>query len=176
MFKLTRIFNCDRGQSATEVLLTIPFLMLVMLLGINFGKAFLLKQKAVVAARYAAWQDMRIGRMTSASDMQKAGYGEDQMQLISLPGGTADQGAITLISGVSSVSNFLGPSLGCLRSAKTVYDVSYRWSPLGRLLRDAELSSEHHVLGGDCRHKRGETGVLNTLVSSLGWVVRVVGF
>lgn len=165
----------ERGQSATEVLLSLPFLVLVMLLGINFGKAFLIRQRAVVGARYAAWHEVRTGTATSSDDMQKAGYGGDQMSLTTLASGDARAGAIRdmeLAGG--SDSRYLSSSWAGLKGG-TAYGVSYSWRPLGKVLGEARPSAEHYIVAEDWRHKDGETGFLSGIGSLFGGVGQFLG-
>jgi hypothetical protein len=174
--KATRRLRFEKGQSAMEVLLSLPFLLCVMLVGVNFGKAFLLKQRAIVAARYASWQSARTGQTSTDETMQAAGYAGDQMKVTYLSGGDNYTGSVTLVSRVAgAATEFLSPIYDCIKDPRIAYEVSYKWRPLGNILADAELFGEHYVLFGDCRYKGGET-TMGKISSGLGWLLRAIGF
>jgi len=175
----------ERGQAATEVVLSLPFFVLVMLLGVNFGKASLLQHKAVIAARYAAWHDARTQRPISRSEMQRAGYGGQQMRLTSvssgdgrLAAGYALGGGIQAVTaGLSSVLTSAYDSL--LETPKKAYTVSYRWRPLGRVLPEAQPSGAHTVSLEDWRHGREESwysDFMDDLRSKTRELIKWVGF
>lgn len=170
-----RFSSNGRGQSAIEVLLSIPFLMLVMLLGVNFGKAFLLKQNAAIAARYASWQEARTGKVISDTDLTQAGYGGNQMRFSPLRGDDAGGRArneVGLASG--GLAGFFEYFWGGLRG-RTAYKVSYSWSPLGRVLREGFPSGEHYVVIEDWRCGRGGTDYVSGTGSILGAASRFLG-
>ena len=136
-----RLIGADsRGQSAMEVLLSLPFLLLVMLIGVNFGKAFLLKQKAVAAARFAAWQQVHNGRAVSSNDLQQSGYGENQMKLTALSGGGSGPSGLQDISSVGSLATGVVALISRCPNGDTAYRVSYNCAPMGRFLKEAEIS------------------------------------
>jgi hypothetical protein len=58
----------DRGQAMLEFLLAVPLLLLIVFLIASFGRGWLLKQRAVVGSRYAAWHIAQGGRVSSAQD------------------------------------------------------------------------------------------------------------
>lgn len=149
--------------------MALPFLLLVLLVGINFGKAFVLKQRALAAARYAAWQNARTAQASSDAVMRSAGYGDDQMTVSAMSAGNIYGGSTTRISNViGSAVNFLSPQYtSCAQEPRAVYRVSYQWSPLGRIFRDAEMAGEHHVLLADCRYRGGQS-LIGKITSGLG--------
>jgi hypothetical protein len=111
-----------KGQSAMEVILALPFLLLVMTIGINFGKGFLLQQRAVAAARYAAWHEARARRPISENAMDQAGYGGNSLQVSSTGGGQGWNRFSAVVSGL------LEPIYGSLeRKSEIECTVSYRW-------------------------------------------------
>lgn len=175
MSRLLLALREQHGQSAMEVLLCLPFLLAVMLLGLNFGKGFLLKQKAAVAARYAAWHETRTGRPVNETDMHQAGYSGDQMRLTHLQlqdaSGTA-RGSVQLASG--NLSGFLGPFWGRLRGG-TAYSVSYTWQPLGRVLQEGHPTEEIYIVIEDWRCGRGGGDYVSGVGVLVGALSRFLG-
>lgn len=163
------------GQSAMEILLALPFLLVVMFLALNFGKGFLLKQKAAVAARYAAWYEARTGRPIYETDMQQVRYGGDEMRLTHLSlqdaRGTA-LSSIRLASG--GLGGFFEPFLGRLRGG-TAYRVSYTWRPMGRVLQEGHPSNEIYIVIEDWRCGRGGGDYISGLGALVGRLSRFLG-
>lgn len=173
------ILTTERGQAATEVVLSLPFFLVVMILGVNFGKATLLQQRAIVAARYAAWHEARVREPLSQGDLQQANYGGNHMQLITRNLGEGNRGADSLSRGGEIISVAFSSLYSTLpETTDTVAAVSYRWHPLGRILPDAQPSGAHTLSLEDWRHEPGSgSGVMDALhSSSLGWIIRVIGF
>lgn len=60
-----------RGQAMIEFLLTLPLILLILFLIVSFGKGWRLKQRAVVASRYAAWHAAQTGRVGPIEDFRR---------------------------------------------------------------------------------------------------------
>jgi Flp pilus assembly protein TadG len=172
------MLNNERGQSAFETVLILPLFVVVMLLGVNFGKALLIKQRAYVAARYAAWSAARGNHPTSEHELQQHGYGGDSLQLSVHSNTSSEQ----MFPGVSvnirtETHNGSGAAVGVPRGETTAH-VTYHWSPVGSLFSDASPTATHTLDVTDGRYdgSGGLTPTTRQLLSGMRWVARVLGF
>jgi hypothetical protein len=160
--------------------LSLSFFLLVMVLGINFGKAFLLQQRAVVAARYAAWHEARTEQPLTRRELQQAGYDGYQMRMASDSRADEEQAEGTgQPRGLGGIARTVGNAIGGAlpETTRVSATISYRWQPLGRVLPEAHPAGTHTVSLNDWRHDPDEESPLMAgLRGSLGWVLRIIAF
>lgn len=183
MLKLTfSLFMEPKAQSGTaamEVLLSLPFFLVVMLIGLNFGKDFLLQQKAMVAARYAAWHEARTGEPVTRRELQRAGYEGHAVRVTTKRSATRQQAATNLqLPDVMSNTQTVGVGFNTEQdSTKATVTVSYGWRPLGSILPEARPSGTCFLNLEDWRYRHGKgelDPVLHGLHSGLETVVEVI--
>jgi hypothetical protein len=70
--------RCEhRGSAFIECILAMPFLLFIMVLGMNFCKTYLGQQRALVAARYVAWADVQHRPLPTSNEVaSKFFFGE----------------------------------------------------------------------------------------------------
>jgi hypothetical protein len=59
----------QRGTALMEFLFALPFLFFILILTVNFGRVFLMKQRSLMAVRYVAFSDVH-GQQPAPSDSQ----------------------------------------------------------------------------------------------------------
>lgn len=77
----------EAGSAMMEMVLILPFLMLLLGLIMFFGWAVQCKQEVIVAARYASWHRTQLGNYPTEADIQQKVL-EDRPSMVSLSGST----------------------------------------------------------------------------------------
>jgi len=113
-----------------EFLFALPFLFFIMILSVNFARLFLMKQRAIMAVRYAAFADVhrqpvpdsqRISSLFFPGDRAQAAEGEEQGQPAALVDGARN-------SDLPSNSNLSG-FMNSLSSSRQ-YEVRLTFRPV----------------------------------------------
>lgn len=104
----------QRGSALIEFLFALPFLFFILILSVNFGKAFLMRQRAVMAVRYVAFADVHRQPLPADSDVSKLFFQGEQAQV----GSPSDSGVqemakvASLVPDQSGLSGFMNSLSG----------------------------------------------------------------
>jgi len=122
--------NAEAGSAFMEFFFALPFLLFVILLSMNFCKAYLAQQRAMVAVRYLAWADVERQPPPSSNSISGLFFGGQAVQSSTSDGGI-NAGVEVPGDEQSAVSGFLG-KLGSVSnsiSGTRGYRVSYTYIP-----------------------------------------------
>lgn len=157
-----------------EVILCLPFFLVVMLIGVGFGQGFFFKQRALVAARYAAWQEARDGEPMTVGKLGAAGFGGHALAVRCDDdpdaGGSGGLGRVAL--------GVVGRIYGSLESAADVRcQVEYTVRPLGSVLPVGRPAGSLVVNLEDwrLRPERG-SGPLGSMRDTFARYLRILGY
>src|ERR1017187_4984393 len=73
--------RCDAGTAFMEFFFALPFLLFIMILALNFCKAYLTQQRCMVAARYVAWADVQHQPRPSNGQISSSFFGGAAVQV-----------------------------------------------------------------------------------------------
>ncbi|HEV2992573.1 MAG TPA: hypothetical protein VG759_29345 [Candidatus Angelobacter sp.] len=116
----------QRGTALMEFLFALPFLFFILILTVNFGKAFLMRQRAVMAVRYVAFADVHRQPLPTDSQVSQLFFRGEQVQVLSSSSGSQEMAkTVALIpdrSGLSGLMNSMSGTKG--------YQVQHTYHPV----------------------------------------------
>jgi hypothetical protein len=68
-----------------EFFFALPFLLFIMILSMNFCKAYLMQQRVMIAARYMAWSDLQKQPQLSPTDISQRFFGGEPVEISATP-------------------------------------------------------------------------------------------
>jgi hypothetical protein len=117
----------QRGTALMEFLFALPFLFFILILTVNFGKAFLMRQRAAMAVRYVAFADVHRQPLPTDSQVSQLFFHGEQAQVVS-PANSASKDMAKIValvpdsSGLSGMMNSLSGTKG--------YQVQHTYHPV----------------------------------------------
>jgi hypothetical protein len=113
-----------RGSAFMEFFFAMPFLLFIMIIGLNFSKTYLMQQRAMVAARYVAWGNLQHEPAPSDDQISRMFFrGEPAQISTSVMGLNQDQQA--QLPDTGAVGKFLNEFSGTQR-----FRVSHHYRPM----------------------------------------------
>ncbi len=182
------------GSAFLEFFFAFPFLLFIMVLGINFCKTYLMQQRAMVAARYVAWADVEHLPAPDSAKISSLFFNGEPVE-VSSAAASWNSEPNSAMGGVANDASQQGSILAQLAgtvsgvltgiSSTEQYTVSYHYQPLFAAVHtlgqqswypDLQITGTVAVDSKDWRYpnpsfQQMAGGLVNGALRGFGWIV-----